>query len=192
MLYFAVSFACQIYEINIFVDWFTLNSSLEFPPLSICVNIYALRYQLKSFVGQCNIRLTEFLVDWFTMYYNSVARHFGTKPFRPLMFRYVEAISPQTFCYTKVKVGPKTIRPQDVSVLHVSWTFQAESFQSSKRRFAPNNFGPYTFWYHNILAIFLNLWVEQGRPEEMGEEVEEERRWEERVGGEGRYSRIGY
>ena len=38
----------------------------------------------------------------------------------------METISPQTFCYTKVKVGPKTIRPQDVSALHASWTFQAE------------------------------------------------------------------
>ena len=57
----------------------------------------------------------------------------------------MEAISPQTFCYTKVKVGQKTIWPQDVSAVHVSWTFQ-----SSKRW---NNFGPYTFWYQNILAF---------------------------------------
>ena len=27
---------------------------------------------------------TELLVDWFTAYYNSVARHFCTKPFRPI------------------------------------------------------------------------------------------------------------
>ena len=40
----------------------------------------------------------------------------------------METISPQTFCYTKVKVGPKTIRPQDVSALHVSWTFQTEGY----------------------------------------------------------------
>ena len=38
----------------------------------------------------------------------------------------MKAIPPQTFCYTKVKVGPKTIRPQDVLAVHVSWTFQTE------------------------------------------------------------------
>ena len=120
------------------------------------------------------------------MYYNSVARHFGTKPFRPLMFRYVEAISPQTFCYTKVKVGPKTIRPKDVSALHVSWTFQAEGNFSPPKDVlhqtisAPIHSCTITSW-----PFFLNVWVEQGRPEEMGGEVEEERRWEERVGGRG-------
>ena len=31
----------------------------------------------------------------------------------------METISPQTFCYTKVQVGPKMIRPQEVSALHV-------------------------------------------------------------------------
>ena len=33
----------------------TLKISLEFPPLSICVNILC----FESFVGQCNIRLTK-------------------------------------------------------------------------------------------------------------------------------------
>ena len=71
----------------------------------------------------------------------------------------METISPQTFCYTKVKVGPKTIRPQDVSALHVSWTFQAEGhFSPPERRLAPNNFGPYTFRYQNILA-FDFFWI---------------------------------
>ena len=87
-----------------------------------------------SFFRMPNLRnrlvYTEFLVDWFTVSYNTVARHFGTEPFRPMMFRYVEAISLQTFCYTKVMVGPKTIRPQDVSALHVSWIFQAEGHLS--------------------------------------------------------------
>ena len=71
----------------------------------------------------------------------------------------METISPQTFCYTKVKVGPKTIPPPDVSALHASWTFQAESqFSPPKDFFAPNNFGPYTFWYQNILAFDI-FWI---------------------------------
>ena len=71
----------------------------------------------------------------------------------------METISPQTFYYTKVKVGPT--RFLDLS----GWG----SFQSSKRRFAPNNFGPYTFWYQNVLAFdFFWIFGWAGRPEEMG------------------------
>ena len=70
----------------------------------------------------------------------------------------MEAISPQTFCYTKVKVGPKTIRPQDVSALHVSWTYQLKFISVLQKTFAPNNFDPYTFWYQNILA-FDFFWI---------------------------------
>ena len=99
----------------------------------------------------------------------------------------MEAISPQTFCYTKVKVGPKTIRPQDVSALHVSWTFQAEGHFSPPKDVlhqtisVPIHSGTITSWPLN----FSELWVQHGRPEEMGGEVGEERRWEERR-GEGR------
>ena len=65
-------------------------------------------------------------MDWFTAYYNSVAGHFGTKPFWPLdVSLHGNHFAPDVL-YTKVKVGPKTIRPQDVSAVHVSWTFQAE------------------------------------------------------------------
>ena len=39
---------------------------------------------LKPTLIICRLVYTEFLVDWFTAYYNSVARHFGTKPFRPI------------------------------------------------------------------------------------------------------------
>ena len=88
-------------------------------------------------------------MDWFTAYYNSVARHFGTKPFRPKDVSYMEAISPQTFCYTKVKVASKTIRPQDVSAVHVSWTFQAEGHFSPPQDetiSAPIHFGTKTSW----------------------------------------------
>ena len=82
----------------------------------------------------------------------------------------MEAISPQTFCYTKVKVGPKTIRPQYVSALHVSWTYQAEGHFSPPKDVlhqtisAPIHSGTKTSWP----LIFLNLLVEQDRPEEMG------------------------
>ena len=99
---------------------------------------------LKPNLIICRLVYTEFLVD----YYNSVARHFGTKQ----TFRYMETISPQTFCYTKVKVGPKTIRPQDVSALHVSWTFQAEGHFSPPKDVlhqtisAPIHSGTKTSW----------------------------------------------
>ena len=74
------------------------------------------------------------------------------------------------FCYTKVKVGPKTIRPQDVSALHVSWTFLAEGYFHPPKDVlhqtisAPIHSGTKTSWP----LTFLNLWVEQGRTEEMG------------------------
>ena len=104
----------------------------------------------------------------------------------------MEAILLQTFCYTKVKVRPKTIRPQDVSALHVSWTFEAEGHFSLPKDVlhqtisAPIHYGTITSW---PLSFSESL----GRPEEMGGEVGEERRWEERVGEErGWYSRIGY
>ena len=64
----------------------------------------------------------------------------------------METISPQTFCYTKVKVGPKTIRPQDVSALHASWTFQAEGHFSPPKDVlhqtisAPIHSGTRTSW----------------------------------------------
>ena len=107
----------------------------------------------------------------------------------------MEAISPQTFCCTKVKVALKMIRPQDVSALRVSWTFQAEGHFSPPKDVlhqtfsAPIHYGTITSWP----LIFLNLWVEQGRSEEMGGKVGEERRWDERIEEErGEYSRIGY
>ena len=62
----------------------------------------------------------------------------------------MEAISTQTFCYTKVKVGPKTIRPQDVSAVHVSWTFQAEGHFSPPKDetiSAPIHSGTKTSWH---------------------------------------------
>ena len=39
---------------------------------------------LKPDLIICRLIYTEFLVDWFTAYYNLIARHFGTKPFRPI------------------------------------------------------------------------------------------------------------
>ena len=32
----------------------------------------------------CRLVYAEFSVDWVTAYFNSVTRHFGTKPFRPI------------------------------------------------------------------------------------------------------------
>ena len=100
----------------------------------------------------CRLVYIEFLVDWFTAYYNSVARHFGIKPFRPLDVPIHGNHSPQTFCYTKIKVSPKTIRPQDVSTLHVSLTCQAEGHFSPPKDVmhqtisGPIHSGTKTFW----------------------------------------------
>ena len=102
----------------------------------------------------------------------------------------METISPQTFCYTKVKVGPKTIRPQDVSALHVSWTFQAEGHFSPPKDVlhqtisAPIHSGTKTSWP----LTFSESDGSVGYARRGDKRRWEERRWEERGG----YSRIGY
>ena len=107
---------------------------------------------LKPDLIICRLVYTEFLVDWFTAYYNLVARHFGIKPFRPIDVLLHGDHLAQTFCYTKVKVGPKTIRLQDISALHISWTFQADGHFSPPKDIlhqtisAPIHSGTKTSW----------------------------------------------
>ena len=80
--------------------------------------IYERNKQQKFFEIIRRLVYAEFSADWFTAYYNSVARHVGTKPFRPItdiplhwMSRYKTISPPQTFCYSEVKVHPEKFRP---------------------------------------------------------------------------------
>ena len=51
------------------------------------------------------------------------------------------------------------ILSQDVTALHVSWTFQADGhFSPSKDVLHQTISNPYTFWYQNILA-FDFFWI---------------------------------
>ena len=70
----------------------------------------------------------------------------------------MEAISPQTFCDIKVKVGPKTIRPQEVSALHFSWTYQAEGHFSPPKGVLHQTISALYIRYQNILAFDL-FWI---------------------------------
>ena len=68
----------------------------------------------------------------------------------------METILPKKFCYTKVKVGQKTIQSQDISALHVS--FRLRVISVLQKTFCTKQFRPYTFWYQNILA-FDFFWI---------------------------------
>ena len=111
----------------------------------------------------------------------------------------MEAISPQTFCDIKLKVGPKTIRSQDVSALHVSWTYQAEGHFSPPKDVlhqtisAPIHSGIKTSWPLTF-SEFLGRAGYTGGDGSVGyARGWDKGRWVERVGEErGGYSRIGY
>ena len=83
-------------------------------------------------------------MDWFTAYYNSVARHFGTKPFRPIdILLHGSHFAPDVLLH-KSK-GPA----KDDSAVHVSWTFQAEGHFSPPKDetiSAPIHSGNKTSW----------------------------------------------